>query len=100
VRVESYRDLRARTSRSEREDAVLVPRPGLLSCGPERSDREEGELYLEARASGEGRMCQIGSRTEVILAAESFTLPARPTVWRIGESCQRFVNISLRKEIE
>lgn len=70
-RVRSYSDLSARTSRSERDDAVLFPRLGLLSGDPARSDREDGLLNLAARASGDGKMCQMGSKMDMILATES-----------------------------
>jgi len=86
--VESYSALRDRTSRSERDDAVPFPMPGLLSGDPVRNDREDGELNLEARASGEGRMFHNGSRTEMTLATES------SVDWRIGKSCQRIISIS------
>lgn len=90
MRVESYSALSARTSKSEREDALLFPRLGVLRGDPVRRDLEEGELNLEARASGEGSMFQMGSKT---LAMESFV---RPT---IGESYQRVLNIGLAQEI-
>jgi hypothetical protein len=77
VRVASYTALRARTSRSESEEGALFPIPGLLSGDPVRNDREEGELNLAARASGEGRICQMGSKIEMTLATESFILLER-----------------------
>ena len=73
MRVESYIDLSARTSRSDSEGAPF-PRAGLFRGDPVRNDRE---LNFAARASGEGRMCQIGSNMDIILVTESFVLPAR-----------------------